>query len=122
MLHHGSPAANVYVITQPSMRWLIEINCRPSILDNIDHWQAFYDDKHVLRFIHNLQEFEDCEISYKKEGKEYWEHEENVKNHILKGLISLEKLFDIQDRHKNKKETSWGLYVLFTYLYHSWIS
>ena len=32
----------------------IEINSRPSILDNVDHWQVFNDDKQLLRFIHNI--------------------------------------------------------------------
>jgi ribonuclease HI len=32
----------------------MEVNFRPSILDNIDHWQVFRDDKKILRFIHNV--------------------------------------------------------------------
>ena len=42
----------------------MEINSRPSIPDNVNHWQVFNDDKQLLRFIHNLQEFEDCKTSY----------------------------------------------------------
>ena len=42
----------------------MEINFRPLIPDNVDHWQVFNDDKQLLRFIHNLQELEDCKISY----------------------------------------------------------
>ena len=83
----------------------MEINFQPSIYDNLDHWQVFNDDKQLLRFIHNLQEFEDCKISYQQEDKEYKEHEDNVKNHISSSLISFENLFDRQDRHKNEKET-----------------
>ena len=61
-------------------------------------------DDQLLRFIHNLQEFEDCKISYQQEGKEYQECEDNERNHILSSLIDFENLFDQQDHHKNKKE------------------
>jgi hypothetical protein len=41
----------------------MEVNFRPSILDNVDHWQVFRDDKHILRFIHNVQEFSDFNVN-----------------------------------------------------------
>ena len=72
----------------------MEINFRPSTPDNIDHWKVFKDDEQLLRFIHNLQEFEGCKISYQQEGKEYQECEDNERNHILSSLISFENLFD----------------------------
>ena len=72
----------------------MEINFRPSILDNVDHWQVFKDDEQLLRFIHNLQEFEGCKISYQQEGKEYQECEDNERNHILSILIDFKNLFD----------------------------
>ena len=65
----------------------MEINFRPSILGNVDHWQMFKDDELLLRFIHNLQEFEGCKISYQQEGKEYQECEDNERNHIPSSLI-----------------------------------
>ena len=64
----------------------------------------FKDDEQLLRFIHNLQEFEGCKISYQQEGKEYQECEDNERNHIPSSLIAFENLFDRHDRHKNKKE------------------
>ena len=72
----------------------MEINFRPSILDTVDHWQVFKDDEQLLRFIHNLQEFEGCKISYQQEGKEYQECEDNERNHILSSLIDFENIFD----------------------------
>ena len=63
------------------------------------------DDEQLLRFIHNLHEFEGCKISYQQEVKEYQECEDNVRNHILSSLIAFKNLFDRQDRHKNKKES-----------------
>jgi len=47
-----------------------EINFRPSIPDNVEHWQVFDDDKQILNFIHNVQEFKDCQIRYIEEGEE----------------------------------------------------
>ena len=44
-------------------------------------------------------------MSYQQEDKEYQEHEDNVRNHIPSSLIAFEKLFDRQDRYKNKKES-----------------
>ena len=81
----------------------MEINFRPSILNNVDHWKVFKNDEQLLRFIHNLQEFEGGNISYHQEGKEYQECEDNVRNQILSSLIAFENLFDRQDHHKNKK-------------------
>ena len=49
----------------------MEINFIPSFPDNVDHWKVFKDDEKLLRFIHNLQEFEGCKISYQQEHKEY---------------------------------------------------
>jgi ribonuclease HI len=44
----------------------LEIIFRPSVPDNVDHWQVFRDDKQILRFIHNVQEFSDFKVSYKE--------------------------------------------------------
>ena len=57
-----------------------------------------------MRFIHNLQEYEGCKISYQQEGKEYQECEDNERNHISSSLIAFENLFDRQDHHKKQKE------------------
>ena len=35
----------------------LEINFRHSVPDNVEHWQVFKDDKQILRFIHNDDEF-----------------------------------------------------------------
>ena len=83
----------------------MEINFRPSILDNVDQWKVFKDDEQLLRFIHNIQEFEGGKISYQKEGKKYQECEDNVRNHIPSSLIAFENLFNRQDHHKKQKES-----------------
>jgi hypothetical protein len=58
----------------------LEIIFRPSVPDNVDHWQVFRDDKQILRFIHNVQEFSDFKVSYKEEGKDYPEEDDSIKN------------------------------------------
>jgi ribonuclease HI len=41
----------------------LEIIFRPSIPNNIDHWQVFKDDEQILRFIHNVKEFSSFNVS-----------------------------------------------------------
>jgi hypothetical protein len=82
----------------------IEINFRPSVPDNLDHWQAFGDDRKILNFIHNVQEFSIFDVSYKEEGKEYIDEDDPIKNLIPRELVALEQIFDRHDMHKKKKE------------------
>ena len=49
----------------------LEIRFRPSVPENMEHWQVFRDDEQILRFIHNVQEFSNFNISFQEEGKEY---------------------------------------------------
>jgi hypothetical protein len=67
----------------------LEIIFRPSVPDNIDHWQVFKDDEQVLRFIHNVKEFSDFNVSYKEEGKKYFEEDNPIKNPVPIGIVSL---------------------------------
>jgi len=83
-----------------------EVNFRPSIPDNITHWQVFDDDKQVLNFIHNVQEFKDCQISYIEEGEEDIEIGEFTENPSPGSVVALEQIFDKSDMMKeNKKES-----------------
>jgi hypothetical protein len=82
----------------------LEIIFRPSVPDNVDHWQVFRDDKQILRFIHNVQEFSDFKVSYKEEGKDYPEEDDSIRNPAPRGITALEKIFDRHDMHKKKKE------------------
>jgi ribonuclease HI len=82
----------------------LEIICRPSIPDNVDHWQVFREDEQILRFIHNVQEFSGFNVSYKEEGKYYIEEENPIKNLVPRGITTLENIFDKHDMHKKKKE------------------
>jgi hypothetical protein len=82
----------------------LEIIFRPSVPDNVDHWQVFKDDEQILRFIHNVQEFSGFNVSYKEEGKDYIEEDNPIKNPVPRGITSLENIFDRHDMHKKKKE------------------
>ena len=86
---------------QPSQELLdgdgkLEINFRPSVPNNMEHWQVFRDDEQILRFIHNVQEFSNFNISFQEEGEG-----NQFSNPILRGLVPLENRFDRHDRKKN---------------------
>jgi hypothetical protein len=96
---HNSLADKLAVSTStfhPSKEMLsgqgkMEIIFRPSVPDNMDHWQVFNDDKQILRFMNNLQEFSGFKVGYKEEGHEYKEEEEeHFENPTPKGLMKLE--------------------------------
>jgi hypothetical protein len=82
----------------------LEIIFRPSVPDNVDHWKVFIDDKKILRFIHNVQEFSDFKVSYKEEDKDYPEEDDSIKNPTPREITDFEKIFDMHDMHKNKNE------------------
>ena len=46
----------------------MEIIFRPSVPDNSKHWQVFNDEKQAIRFLNNLDEFENFWISSKEDG------------------------------------------------------
>jgi hypothetical protein len=48
----------------------VEVNFRPSIPDNLEHWQVFYDEKKILWFLQNEGEFSETQINLlNEEGK-----------------------------------------------------
>ena len=46
----------------------LEINFRPSVLDNMEHWQVSRDDEQILRFIHNVEEFSNFNVNHQGPG------------------------------------------------------
>jgi ribonuclease HI len=42
----------------------MEVIFRPSILDNMEHWQVFDDDAQILRFMENNKEFSDSQVNF----------------------------------------------------------
>ena len=49
----------------------LEINFRPSVPYNMEHWKVFHDDEQIFKFIHNIEEFSNFNVSLQEEGKEY---------------------------------------------------
>lgn len=76
----------------------LEIIFKPSVPDNVEHWQVFADDAQIIRFINNLQEFVKNEIDWREEGTNY--QEQLTDNKILVGLVPLERMFDRHDMYK----------------------
>jgi ribonuclease HI len=101
---------------QPSKELLsgqgkMEVIFRPSCPDNMDHWQVFNDDKQILRFMNNLQEFSGFRVGYKEGHKYKEEEEEHFENPTPKGLIKLEQIFDRHDSYKKKETIKPGDYI-----------
>ena len=86
------------------MDCLLEINFRPSIPDNIEHWQVFEDDEQILRFIHNVDEFLNFKVNDQEENKEYYGEGDQFNNNVTCGLVALENIFDRQDKRKRNVE------------------
>ena len=61
---------------------------------------VFRDDEHILRFIHNIDEFSNFNINKQEEGKQYQEDSQPI-NPISRGFTKLENIFDRQDGKKN---------------------
>ena len=79
-----------------------EIDFRSSIPDNLNHWQVFKDDKHIINFINNLKEFSDFQVCFQKE-ESYTGEDDQPSNHVPKKVVEWEKAFDRQDRCKKKE-------------------
>ena len=67
----------------------LEINFRPFLLDNVEHWQVFKDDEQILRFIHNVNEFLNFKANDQEENKEYYGEGDQFNNPIPRGLVAL---------------------------------
>ena len=51
-------SASSFKIPQPvSLEYKIQVQCRPSILDNLKHWQIFEDDEQLKFFLQVIDEF-----------------------------------------------------------------
>jgi hypothetical protein len=87
----------------------VEIKYRPSIPDNVKHWKVFEDDIEIKKFLETVDEFSDMHIDQDQESEEIPHAEVFINkianhhivqlpsNHIPKGLVPLERLFDRND-------------------------
>ena len=67
----------------------------------MEHWQVFHDDEQILKFIHNIEEFSNFNVSFQEEGKEYQGEGDQFDNPVPRGLVGLEQFFVRHDGRKN---------------------
>jgi ribonuclease HI len=80
----------------------MEVLFRPSIPDNLEHWQVFEDDDQIIRFMENSKEFTGTQIDFLAESMDL--EVINLQNNTLpKGCIPLEDLFDRHDVFKGRR-------------------
>jgi hypothetical protein len=93
----------------PKIKYEVEIRYRPSVPDNIKHWKVFEDDLEIEKFLRSVDEFSALHID-QDPNIEIHPHPEVFlnkianhhiihlpSNHIPKGLVPLEILFDGND-------------------------
>jgi hypothetical protein len=102
-------AINFRVPLPPKLRYDVEVNYRPSIPDNFKHWKVFEDDLEIKRFLDTFDEFFALHIDQDQDSESnphadvFLNKIDNhhiiqfPSNHILKGLVPLEILFDRND-------------------------
>jgi hypothetical protein len=104
-------------------KYEIEVKHRPSVPINIKYWKVFEDDRKVIRFLQNSDEFSNTQINEENlfveeenasltpnsqdyhnviDGKEIIQLKNNC---IPKGLVPLENIFYNNDVEKNPKVT-----------------
>jgi hypothetical protein len=82
----------------------VEVIFRPSVPDNMNHWQVFEDDKQVIKFLTHMHEFSYFGIIIKEEGCNYTGNVDEVKTPPRR-VVSLERDFDKLDGHKQKEDS-----------------
>jgi ribonuclease HI len=101
--------------TTVKLKYHIEIRYKPSIPDNIRHWQVFEDDEQIKKFLTAVGEFSETHPDQENQNDSMWIMQEGEdpetfrekiadhrmlvlkNNQIPKGLIPLERLFDQND-------------------------
>jgi ribonuclease HI len=93
----------------PADRLEVEIRYRPSVPDNVKHWKVFEDDQEIEKFLQSIDDFSALHID--EDPDEEPDHHPGEllnkvvdhqiiqlpSNHIPRGLIPLERLFDGND-------------------------
>jgi hypothetical protein len=99
-------AGNFKVPLPPKLKYNVEVKYRPSIPDNVKHWKVFEDDIEIKRFLETMEEFSTLHIDQDPNDENsphvdkflnkiaYHNIVQFPSNHIPKGLVPLERLFD----------------------------
>jgi hypothetical protein len=102
-------ASNFRVPLPPKLRYDTEVKYRPSIPDNVKHWKVFEDDLEIKRFLETVDEFSELHIDQDPDSdmdphadvflNKIANHHivQLPSNHIPKGLVPLERIFDSND-------------------------
>jgi ribonuclease HI len=102
-------ASNFRVPLPPNLRYDTEVKYRPSIPDDVKNWNLFEDDLEIKRFLEIVEEFTALHIDQDPASEADPYADEFLKNivdhhivqlpsnHIPKGLVPLERLFDRND-------------------------
>ena len=90
----------------------VQVKHRPSVPDNMKHWQIFQDDQQIKNFLECVDDFSENQVDQDQEDCKPAKNQslENMlagqkimelkSNHIPKGLVPLERLFDSNDAYK----------------------
>jgi hypothetical protein len=102
-------ASNFRVPFPPKFRYDVEVNYRPSVPDNVKNWKIFEDDLEIKIFLETVEEFSTLHIDQDQDSKSNPHDDvflnkianhhivQLANNHIPKGLVPLERLFDRND-------------------------
>jgi hypothetical protein len=105
----AASASNFKIPLPPKFRYDVEVKYRPSIPDNVKHWKVFEDDLEVKRFLETVEEFSKMHIDQDVVSEEDPDGGNLLNtiagsdivqlpsNHIPRGLVPLERLFDSND-------------------------
>jgi ribonuclease HI len=105
----ATSASNFKIPLPPKLRYDTKVKCRPSIPDNVKHWKVFEDDLEIKRFLETVEEFSALHIDQDSASEEDSQADSFLNkivdhhivqlpsNHIPKGLVPLERLFDNND-------------------------
>jgi hypothetical protein len=101
--------SNFRVTFPPNLKYDVEVKYRPSIPDNVKHWKVFEDDIEIKIFLETVDEFSSLHIDQDHDTKKIpqdgvflnkiADHHivQFPSNHIPKGLVPLERLFNRND-------------------------
>jgi ribonuclease HI len=102
-------ASHFRVPLPPKLKYDVEVKYRPSIPDNVKHWKVFEDDLEIKKFLESVDEFSALHIDQDHDSEsnprtdvflnKIANHHvvQLPSNHIPKGLVPLERLFDGND-------------------------
>jgi ribonuclease HI len=102
-------ASNFIVPFPPKLKYDVEVKYRPSIPNNVKHWKVFEDDLEIKIFLETMDEFSALHIDQDHDTEKILDVDiflnkivdhhivQFPSNHIPKGVVPLEILFDRDD-------------------------